>query len=117
MAAITETGNKTIHAATASTTAETWALQQKCNSLRITNRDADPIFVTIVATSTAVTDDSQVTITTAVADADETYIIPGVLTSGSYQTREIWRSPRAKFLCGSIVGNVSTYDIEGFDWY
>jgi hypothetical protein len=115
MAALTETGARTIHAATVSTTAETWGLTRPCKSLRVTNRDADPIFLTIVTSTAAITDDAGITV--AVADADETYIVPGVLTSGSYQTRELWRSPRARFLAGSIVGNVSTYDIEGFDWY
>lgn len=115
MAALTETAQKTIHAATVSTTAETWGLSQPVKSLRVTNRDSDPIFVTVKAFSSWVDDDAG--LVTAVADADETIIVPGVLTSGSYQTREIWRSPRAKFLRGSIVGNVSTYDIEGFDWY
>lgn len=115
MAALTEKANKAIHAATASTTAETWGLQHKVKSVRVTNRDTDPIFVTIKTYSEFVDDDAG--IVTAVADADETIVVPGVATNGGYQTREIWRSPRARYVKGSIIGNVSTYDIEGFDWY
>jgi hypothetical protein len=85
--------------------------------LRVTNRTAAALYVTINLTSTAITDDTQTTFTAAVADANETFCIPGVLTSGSFQTREIWRSPRAKYVSGSVVGNTSTYDIEGFDFY
>lgn len=115
MAALTETAQKCIHAATASTTAETWGLSKAVKSVRVTNRDSDPIFVTIKAFSSH--EDSDAGLVTAVADADETFVIPGVLTSGGYQTREIFRSPRARFVRGSIIGNVSTYDIEGLDWY
>lgn len=115
MAALTETAQRAIHAATVSTTAETWGLSRKCKSVRVTNRDTDPIFITIRTFDTWVNDDAG--ITTAVADADETIVIPGVATNGAFQTREVWRSPRGKFVRGSIVGNVSAYDIEGFDWY
>ena len=115
MAALTETAAKRLHAATTSTTAETWGLTESVKSLRITNRDADPIFVTLQTSNTVISDDAG--ITPAVADADETFCIPGVLTSGSYQTREIFRSSRPTYVAGSIIGNVSTYDIEGYDWY
>ena len=115
MPALTETAATAIHAATVATTAETWGLSRPCKSLRVTNRDTDPIFITVSAFQTWVDDDAG--LVTAVAEADNTIVIPGVATNGSFQTREVWRSPRAKFLRGSIVGNVSTYDIEGFDWY
>ena len=115
MAALTETGARTIHAATASTTAETWGLTRPCKSLRVTNRSATALFVTIISSPTVITDDAGITV--AVADADETYVVPGLTTSGVHTTRELWRSPRARYLAGSIIGSTSTYDIEGFDWY
>lgn len=115
MATLTEKAASAIHAATSSTTAETWGLTRKCKSVRVTNRDTDPIFVTIKTFTEFVDDDTG--LVTAVADADETIVVPGVATNGGYQTREIWRSPRARYVKGSIIGNASTYDIEGFDWY
>lgn len=108
MAALTESGARRIHAATTSTTAETWGLTSPVKQVFVTNRDTDPCFVTVLVTDTLVSDDTG--IVTAVADADETFVIP------AGKTRRVFKSGRRQFVRGSIIGNVSTYDIEGSDY-
>jgi hypothetical protein len=107
--ATTETGALRLHAATATTVAETWSLTTKVREVRVTNRDTDPVFVTVSVAKTAAA--AEAGIVTAVADADETIIIP------ASSTRVVWRGSQARFVAGSIVGNVSTYDIEGSDYH
>lgn len=115
MAAITNTGNRTCHFTLSTTVAQTWALNRKVKSVRVTNKDTDDLYVTIITSTTQITDDAG--ITTAVALADESYIVPGGLTSGNYQSREIWRSSRPAYVAGSVVGNGGGVSIEGFDFY
>lgn len=103
--ATTETGAKRIHGATVSTTAETWSLSTPVKTVWVTNRDTDPCFVTLVHKRSAA--EAEAAIVTAVADADETFVIP------ANTTRKIFESDRAQYVAGSIIGNVSTYDIEG----
>lgn len=103
--ATTESANYALHAATASTTAETWALLKPVKEVWVTNRDTDPCFVTVNSKKTAAA--AEAAIVTAVADADETLVIP------ANSTRCVFRSKRALFVAGSIIGNISTYDIEG----
>lgn len=115
MAAFTETAALRLHAATASTTAETWQLTTPVKSLVITNRGATDVYVTLRTGSTLNTDDAGVI--TAVAAADETFVIPGVETSGVPVAKEIFRSPRPSFVAGSIIGSTSDYSVEGKNWY
>jgi nitrogenase subunit NifH len=108
MAAITETATKRIHAVTSGTTAETWALSEKCQSVEAYNGTAGRMFVTVITSRTAVTDDAG--ITAAVADADNTYVVP------TLTWRTIANAGRPTFFAGSVLGNTTTYDIEGRDY-
>lgn len=108
MAALTETALKRIHAQTVTTTAETWGLTERVKRVDVTNRSAGAAFVTLKLSTTFVSDDTG--ITTAVANGDETYVIP----TGT--TRTIFKSRQPMFCRGSIVGSTTDYDIEGFDF-
>lgn len=110
MAALTQRGAKTCHGTTTSTTAEAFGLSTPVKRLDITNRDTDPCYVRIT-TSSADPGDSDTGVTVAVAAADETIVIP------ANSTKTVFRSPRATYLRGSIIGNASPYDVEGYDWY
>lgn len=100
-----ETGLYTLHAATATTVAETWSLSRLVREVWVGNRDTDPIFVTVAKGRTAAR--AEAAIVTAVAEADETFCIPP-------NSRVcVFRSKRPLYVAGSVVGNVSTYDIEG----
>lgn len=103
--AATTSGNLTAHGSTTSTTAETWALLTPVKEVRVTNRDTDVCYVTVVGKKTAAK--AEAAIVTAVAAADETIVIP------PNTTRLVWRSNRAAFIAGSIIGNASPYDVEG----
>lgn len=115
MAAVTTSGARTCHGTTTTTAADSFALTAPVKSLRITNRSTTALFVTITTSTVSSTDDAG--IVTAVASADETFVVPGLTTSGVHVTKELWRSPRASYLRGSVVGSASAYSIEGFDWY
>jgi len=115
MAAFTESAALRLHAATSSTTAEAWALTTPVKSLVITNRSPTDLFVTLRTSNTYTADDAGVTV--AVAEADETFVIPGVETSGALEGKEIFRSPRASYVSGSIIGSTSSYSVEGKIWY
>ena len=115
MAAFTESAALRLHAATATTTAEAWALTTPVKSLTITNRGATDMFCTLRTSTTYTADDAGVTV--AVAAADETFVIPGVETSGVPQSKEIFRSPRPMYVSGSVIGSTSDYSVEGKQWY
>lgn len=110
MAALTQKGAKTCHGTTTSTTAETFGLTQPVKRLDIVNRDTDPCYVTLTLAATD-PGDTDAGLTTAVAAADETFVVPPI------STVTIFRSPRAAFVRGSIIGNASPYSIQGYDWY
>lgn len=103
--ALTESANKSLHAATTSTTAETWGLLTKVREVWATNRDSTACFITVVSAETAAA--AEAAIVTAVAGADESIVLlPNV-------RRCIFRSSRPAFVAGSIIGDASDYDIEG----
>lgn len=107
--ATTESAALRLHAATVSTTAETWSLTTPVKQVKVYNRDTDPVFVTLATAENAAA--AEAAIVTAVADADETFLVPA---GGS---AIIWKSKRAQYVAGSIIGNASTYDVEGSVWY
>jgi hypothetical protein len=106
--ATTEAGAVSLHGATVSTTAETWALTDKVLEVRVTNQEAvggETVYVTVVTGRTAAA--AEAAIVTAVAAADETIaIVPQA-------TKTVFKSSRKTYVAGSIIGNVSTYSIEG----
>ena len=110
--ATTETAAKRLHAATTSTTAETWSLSAKVNHVTVTNGEAagaETVFVTIAIKSTAAA--AETAIVTATASGDETFaVLP-------QQTVTIWdrASGDTAFVAGSIIGNASPYHIIGSD--
>ena len=111
MAAI-GSGAKRAHGTTTSTTAETWQLTDRVNSVFITNKEAvggDNIYVTVTNGSTAAA--ALAAVTTAVAEADETIVIL------PQQTRQVFKSPRRTFVAGSVIGNASAVSVEGFEWF
>lgn len=115
MAAITNQGNRSCHFTLSATTAQTFCLLEKVKSLRVINHGAAALFVRLYTSTTQVIDDAGVV--ASVADADETYVIPGAITSGTMGMREILRSPRGTFVYGSVVGNANKVSIEGHNWY
>lgn len=109
MAALTESGVRRIHAATTSTTAETWGLTKPVKEVLVTNRDGtNTCYVTVIVTDDLVADDTG--ITAAVAAADETFVIP------PGKSKRVFRSGRRQFVRGSIIGSASDYSVEGSDY-
>jgi len=111
--AFTETAAKTLHAVTASTTAETFELTDAVRQVRVTNRKTtDTIFVRLVTGATSATSaEMEAAVVTAVASADETFaVLPGT-------SKVILKSPRSVKVAGSIIGNTSDYSIEGTVWF
>lgn len=108
MAAVTESAPKRIHAATVGTTAEAWALTEACVQVDAYNGTAGRMFVTVTTSRLTSTDDAGVT--AAVADADDTFMVP------TLSWRTIFKSGRPTFVKGSVLGNTTTYDIEGKTW-
>ena len=106
--ATTEAGAKTLHGVTVSTTAETWGLTSKVSEVRVTNQEAiggETIYVTVATGRTAA--GAEGNIVTAVAAADETFaIVPQA-------TVTVFKSSRKTYVAGSVIGNVSVYDVEG----
>ena len=106
--ATTEAGAKSLHAATTTTTAETWALTDKVSEVRVTNQEAvggETIYVTVATGRTAAA--AEAAIVTAVDSADETFaIVPQA-------TKTVFKSSRKTYVAGSVIGNASTYSIEG----
>jgi hypothetical protein len=107
--ATTETGALSLHAATTTTTAETWSLTTPVREVRMTNRDSTAIFATVSTARTAAA--AEAGIVTAVASADGTIVIP----AGA--TRVLWRGSRSRYVAGSVIGDASDYDVEGSDYH
>ncbi len=101
--AITQEGARTCHGTTTTTAADSFRLTRKVREVRVTNRDTDPLSVTIVAKRSLV---AEADIVTAVAFADETVTVP----TG---TKVVYRSVRPMYIAGSVIGNASPYSIEG----
>lgn len=106
--ATTEVAARRLHAATVGTTAETWSLTKPVKEVRVTNRSAGALFVTVAVGENLA--GAEAAIVTAVADADETFVVPANVT------RTVFRSSRNTFVAGSVVGSTSTYDVEGTPW-
>lgn len=115
MAAPTNTGARSCTVDLTSTTAQTWALTEPVNQLIVFNLEATAAWVTLQTSTAVITDDAG--ITTAVAEADETYFVPGVTTSGPMGSRVIFKSPRPTYVAGSVVANGNKVVIEGHNWY
>ena len=107
-----ETAAKRLHAATTSTTAETWSLSAKVNKVDVVNGEAaggESLNVTIAIAATAAA--AEAAIVTATASGDETFVVL------PQQTVTIWdrASGDTAFVAGSVIGNVSPYSIIGAD--
>lgn len=103
-----ETGARTVHAATTSTTAESVALTRAVRQVRITNRDTDStLYVTKATGRTAAA--AEANLVTAVAQADETIVI------AAGQTRVVGQSAKPVFYAFSVIGNATDYSVEGFE--
>ena len=104
-----ESGAKTVHATTTTTTAESVGLTSKVSQVRVTNREAiaaDTLYVTVATGRTAAA--AEAALTVAVADADETFAMIGG------ETKTVFQSSRPTYVALSVVGNASPYSVEGF---
>ena len=102
-----ESGAKSVHATTTSTTAESVALTSKVRHVRITNRDNTNTMYVTVATSRTSSAGAEAGVTTAVAAADETIsLLP-------LQTKTVGRTKVPLFYAFSVIGNASAYSVEG----
>jgi len=115
MATITNTGARSLTVDLTTTTAQTWTISEPVNQLVVINTEAAAAWVTLITSTSPITDDAA--ITTAVAEADNTYCIPGVTTSGPMPMRTILKTPRPTYVAGSVVANGNKVVIEGHNWY
>ena len=115
MTTISNTGVRSCTVDLTSTTAQAWTLSGPVNQLVVINTEAAAAWVTLITSTAPITDDANVV--TAVAEADETYCIPGVTTSGPMGMRTILKSPRPTYVAGSVVANGNKVVFEGHNWY
>lgn len=115
MTAISNTGVRSCTVDLTSTTAQAWTLSEPVNQLVVINTEATIAWVTLITSQSPITDDGGVTV--AVAEADNTYCIPGVITSGPSGMRTILKSSRATYVAGSVVANGNKVVFEGHNWY
>ncbi len=115
MATIINSGARALTVALSSTTAQSWELSEPVNQLLVINQGIAATWIRLYTSTVRVTDDAG--ITAAVADADDLYLIPGCITSGSMGMRTILRTPRPTFVYGSVVGSGNKVTIEGHSWY
>ena|SRR5688572_11835149 len=108
MAALTETGARRLHGATVGTTAEHVGLSSPVKQVFVTNLDTDPMYAKTYISHLHVTDDTGMS---AVAAADDEAILipPG-------KTRRVFKSSRRAFVRLTLVGNASSYAVEGSDY-
>lgn len=104
-----ESGARTVHAVTTSTTAESVSLTSKVSEVRVTNRDAtNTVFVTVATGRNAAA--AEAAVVTAVASADETLaILPET-------TKTVFNSKRPTYVALSVIGNASAYSVEGSEY-
>lgn len=106
-----ESGARTVHATTTSTTAESVSLTSQVSEVRVTNREAiagDTLYVTVATGLTAAA--AEAALVTAVADADETIAIVGG------DTKTVFKSSRPTYVALSVVGDASPYSVEGSEF-
>lgn len=104
-----ESGARTVHATTTSTTAESVGLTQKVSEVRVTNRDGtNTIYVTVATGLTAAA--AEAAVVTAVAAADETIaLLPNT-------TKTVFKSTRPTYVALSVIGSASAYSVEGSEF-
>lgn len=115
MATITNTGARSLTVDLTSTTAQAWTISEPLNQLVVINTEAAAAWVTLITSTAAITDDGAITV--AVAEADNTYCIPGVTTSGAMPMRTILKTPRPTYVAGSVVASGNKVVFEGHNWY
>lgn len=115
MATISNTGARSLTVDLTSTTAQMWTLSEPVNQLVVINTEAAAAWLTLITSKDPITDDGAITV--AVAEADNTYCIPGVTTSGPMPMRTILKSARSTYVAGSVVASGNKVVIEGHNWY
>ena len=104
-----ESGVRTVHAATTSTTAESVGLTGTVSEVRVTNRDTTNTMYCTVSTGQSAAA-AEAGLVTAVAAADETFSLP------PSTTKTVFKSGRPTYVALSVIGNASDYSVEGSEY-